>query len=1220
MKKNIRKEIEKRILILDGAMGSMIQQYHLKEEDYRGERFKDHSIPLTGFNDLLCITKPEVIKEIHKQYLEAGADIIETNSFNLTSLSTAEYGMSDMVRELNVAAAKIAREVADEYTAKNPDKPRFVCGSIGPLSKTASMSPDVNDPAYRDVDFEMIRVAYKEQVEALIEGGIDLFLVETVFDTLNCKAALFAIEQVKEEQNIDIPVMVSGTITDASGRTLSGQTVEAFLNSISHADLLSVGFNCSLGATEMKPHIKELSAKCPFYVSAHPNAGLPNQFGEYDQTPEIMVGFVEEFLNEGWVNIIGGCCGTTHNHIKKIAEVAQKYNGRKKVEIDKLTRLSGLEPLTITKETNFVNVGERANVAGSRKFARLISEKKYEEALSIVRNQVDGGAQIIDVNMDDAMLDAMEEMKIFLNLIVSEPDIAKLPIMVDSSKWEVIETGLQRLQGKAVVNSLSLKEGEELFLERAKLVRQYGAALVVMAFDEQGQADSYERRIEICERAYKLLTEKIGFPAEDIIFDPNVLTIATGIDEHNNYAVDFIETVRWIKENLPHAKVSGGISNISFSFRGNNVVREAMHSVFLFHAIKAGLDMGIVNPAMLQIYDDIPKDLLEKVEAVVLNSHENATEELITIAETVKGQKKEDVKTDEWRNGTLEERLSYALIKGIGDYLEQDVEEARGKYSPTLKIIEGPLMDGMNQVGELFGEGKMFLPQVVKTARVMKKAVSFLLPYIEEEKAEGTSSSAGKILIATVKGDVHDIGKNIVSVVLACNNYEVIDLGVMVPAEKIIDAAQKENVDIIGLSGLITPSLDEMVNIAKMMEERGMNIPLMLGGATTSKVHTAVKISPCYSHSVAHVTDASKSVGVVNGLLGSNKEQYAADLKAEYDKVREMYRGAPKKEFLPIQAARANSFKTDWSKAAITVPKFFGTEFFNDYPIEEISQYIDWTYFFHAWDLKGTYPKILSDAKVGEEASKLFDDAEIMLQKLIDEKWLKAKAVFGFFPANTVNHDDIEIYSTDDRENVLATLYNLRQQTRNGDKPNMCLSDFIAPKETGVKDYIGGFALTTGIGIEDKIAEFEADNDDYSAIMLKALADRLAEAFAEMLHFKVRTDCWGYSEESYDQDKIVNENYRGIRPAYGYPACPEHSEKRTLFDLLQVEEKTGIELTESYAMYPTAAVSGLYLASADAKYFGVGKINSDQMDDYCNRKKVSKADIEKIISPNIGYK
>jgi 5-methyltetrahydrofolate--homocysteine methyltransferase len=1155
VKKDIQEYIKEKILILDGAMGSMIQQYRLAEEDYRGVRFANHKKSLKGFNDLLCITKPEVVKEIHSQYLEAGADILETNTFNATSISTAEYDMAHIVTELNVQAAKIAKEVADEFTAKNPDKPRYVCGSIGPLSKTASMSPDVNDPAYRDVYFDDIRKSYKQQVEALVEGGVDMLLVETVFDTLNCKAALFAIEEVKEQLGIDIPVMVSGTITDASGRTLSGQTVEAFINSISHSKLLSVGLNCSLGAEEMRPYLKELSLKSKFYVSAHPNAGLPNQFGEYDQSADEMGVLVESFLKNGWINIIGGCCGTTHHHIRKIANITQNYKPREIPKIPVETRLSGLEPLTINKNTNFVNIGERANVAGSRKFARLISEKKYDEALSVVRDQVDGGAQVIDVNMDDAMLDAVSEMKTFLNLIVSEPDISKLPIMVDSSKWEVIETGLQCLQGKAIVNSLSLKEGEEAFLQKAKLVRRYGAALVVMAFDEKGQADSFERRKEICKRAYELLTQKIDFPAEDIIFDPNVLTIGTGIEEHNNYAIDFINTVKWIKDNLPHAKISGGISNISFSFRGNNVVREAMHSVFLFYAIKAGLDMGIVNPSMLQIYDDIPKDLLEKIEAVVLNKHEGATEELIAFAETVKGDKKEDVKVNEWRNLDLEARLSYSLIKGIGDFLEEDLSEAQKKYSPTLKIIEGPLMDGMNEVGELFGAGKMFLPQVVKTARVMKKAVSILLPFIEEEKVEGSSSSAGKILLATVKGDVHDIGKNIVSVVLACNNYEIVDLGVMVPSEKILETAIKENVDIIGLSGLITPSLDEMVEIAKMMEEQNFTIPLMLGGATTSKIHTAVKIDPQYSNTVVHVNDASKSVGVANNLLGVNKEDFHIKQKQEYEKLREAHSSKPKADFLPIPAARNNKLKLDWNNADITIPSFFGINFFDNYSLEEISKCIDWTFFFHVWELKGVFPKILKDEKFGVQAKQVYDDAQIMLKNIIEEKWLTAKAVFGFFPANTVNNDDIELYSNDDRTNVLTTFFNLRQQVRHDAKPNLCLADYIAPKETGVKDYLGAFALTTGIGVDEKVAQFQKENDDYSAIMLKALADRLAEAFAELLHFRVRTEFWGYSNEEFNNEDFVKERYRGIRPAYGYFACPEHSEKRTLFDLLNVEEK-----------------------------------------------------------------
>ena len=1129
MNKNIYKELEKRILVLDGAMGSLIQQYKLTEEDFRGERFKDWTSPIKGNNDLLCITRPDVIKQIHGLYLEAGADIIETNSFNSTSISQADYGMEALAYELNVAAAKVAREVADEYTAKNSAKPRFVCGSMGPTSKTASMSPDVNNPAFRAVTFDDLRLAYTHQVEGLIDGGADLLMVETVFDTLNAKAALFAINDVMSARGQRIPVMVSGTIADASGRTLSGQTVEAFLVSLTHVDLLSIGFNCSLGAKEMAPHIHTLAQKAPFFVSAHPNAGLPNQFGQYDQDATQMGVVVEEFFKHNYVNIIGGCCGTTPEHIRRIAEISANYKPRPLNKPQHETLLSGLEPLSISKETNFVNIGERTNVAGSRLFARLIREKKYEEALSIARNQVDGGAQVIDVNMDDGMLDAEHEMVTFLNLMASEPEIARLPVMIDSSKWNVIESGLKCVQGKAIVNSLSLKEGETAFIERARKVKQYGAALVVMAFDEKGQADSYERRKEICKRAYDILVDIVKFPAEDIIFDPNVLTIATGMEEHNNYAVDFIKSTRWIKENLPYAKVSGGISNISFSFRGNDVMREAMHSVFLFHAIKAGLDMGIVNPGMLQVYSDIEPQLLQVVEDAILNKSPEATEKLIAFAETVKGKKEEEVKVEEWRSKSVEERLNYALMKGITEYLETDLEEARSKYSPTLTIIEGPLMNGMNVVGELFGAGKMFLPQVVKTARVMKKAVSILLPFIEAEKAGTAASSAGKILIATVKGDVHDIGKNIVSVVLACNNYEVVDLGVMVPGETILQRAKEEKADIIGLSGLITPSLDEMADVAKAMQEQGFTVPLIIGGATTSKIHTAVKLDQQYEKGVIYVPDASKSAYVCANLM-SKREEYVNSVKAEYAQLRHSYAHRDAKPFLPIEKARENKLKLDFSK--IVKPQFNGIKSFIDFPLSEISEYIDWTFFFHAWELKGTFPAILDDEKQGDEARKLYNEAQLFLKKIIQDKMLTANAVVGIFPANS-NDDDILIYADDNRTETLATFFNLRQQTaKEQGEPNISMADFIAP--AGVQDYIGAFACTAGVGIEKWIARYEADNDMYSSIMLKALADRLAEAFAELLHHKVRTQLWGYSKnEKLNVSEMIKERYDGIRPAFG---------------------------------------------------------------------------------------
>lgn len=1217
MVKNIYKELENRILVLDGAMGSLIQQYKLTEEDFRGEKFASWKSPIKGNNDVLCMTRPDVIREIHCKYLDAGADIIETNTFNSTTISQADYGMEAYVYEMNVAAAKVARNAADEYTKCNPEKPRFVCGSIGPTSKTASMSPDVNNPAFRAVTFDDLKEAYAQQTEGLIDGGVDLLMVETVFDTLNAKAALFAIDEVLRSRNMRMPVMVSGTIADASGRTLSGQTVEAFLVSLTHVDLLSIGFNCSLGAKEMAPHIGVLAQKAPFFVSAHPNAGLPNQFGQYDQTPEQMGLIVEDFFKHKFVNIIGGCCGTTPEHIRKIAEVAAKYKGRPAPSNEHITKLSGLEPLSVTRDTNFVNIGERTNVAGSRVFARLIREKKYEEALSIARNQVEGGAQVIDVNMDDGMLDAKAEMVTFLNLMASEPEIARLPVMIDSSKWDVIEAGLKCVQGKAIVNSLSLKEGESLFKERARKVKQYGAALVVMAFDEKGQADSYIRRTEICKRAYDILVDEVKFPAEDIIFDPNVLTIATGIEEHNNYAVDFIQATRWIKQNLPHAKVSGGISNISFSFRGNDVVRESMHSVFLFHAIKAGLDMGIVNPGMLQVYDDIEPALLKVIEDAVLNTSPEATEQLIAFAETVKGKKEEDVKQDEWRTRSLQERLNHSLVKGIVDFLEEDLTEARTIYKPTLSIIEGPLMEGMNIVGDLFSAGKMFLPQVVKTARVMKKAVSILLPFVEEEKAQGTNSSAGKFLIATVKGDVHDIGKNIVSVVLSCNNYEVIDLGVMVPVETILKRAIEENVDIIGLSGLITPSLDEMVDIARKMEEMGLKIPLLIGGATTSKIHTAVKLDTEYSGPVVYVPDASKSAGVCSNLMVKDKkETYVNLIKEEYKQLRDSYSSRPVRPFLSLENARENKETLDFSN--ICRPAFTGKKVFRKYPLNEIATYIDWTFLFHAWEFKGVYPDILDDPKQGTEARKLFADAKAMLEKIISENWLTANAVVGIFPANS-NGDDINVFVDETRDKKIARFYNLRQQTqRDPGEPNLCLSDFIAPQ--GIEDYVGAFACTTGIGVDEMVEKFNKDNDIYSGIMLKALADRLAEAFAELLHHKVRTEIWGYAKnEKLTLADMIHGKYQGIRPAFGYPACPEHSEKKTLFELLDAEINTGLTLTEHFAMVPTAAVSGLYFAHPKSLYFGVGKVNSDQIDDYCQRKGQSIEFIEKIIRPNIGY-
>ncbi len=1220
--KNIQDVLRKRVLVLDGAMGTMIQRYRLTEEDYRGVEFKHVSASQQGNNDLLSITQPHIIKAIHEQYLEAGADIIETNTFNANRISMADYAMEDQVYAINFASAKLASEAAHKYTHQQPDKPRFVAGSLGPTNKTASLSPDVNDPGYRAVSFDTLVEVYAEQATGLIEGGSDLLMVETVFDTLNAKAALFAIEQVFTEKGLKLPVMVSGTITDASGRTLSGQTIEAFLYSLSHIDLLSIGVNCSLGARGMKPYVSSLSKSAPFFVSAHPNAGLPNQFGEYDETPEDMASQVKEYLDDNAVNIIGGCCGTTPEHVRAFAEMAAKANARKLPEPLNLTALSGLEPLVIRPESNFLNIGERTNVSGSKKFARLIKEEKYEEALSVAQQQVEGGAQVVDVCMDDAMIDAESAMVKFLNLMAAEPDIARVPVMIDSSKWDVLHAGMKCVQGKAIINSISLKEGEEDFIQKAKTIKSFGAAVVVMAFDEKGQADTYERRIEVCKRAYDVLTQNVKFQPQDIIFDPNVLAVATGIDEHNNYAVDFINATRWIKENLPHAKVSGGISNLSFSFRGNNVVREAMHSVFLYHATKAGLDMGIVNPAMLEVYDDIPKDLLELVEDVILNRRQDATERLVSYAEKVKGSgQKAEKKNDAWRDDTVQSRINHALVKGIDVYIEGDVLEARQHYNRALEIIEGPLMDGMSIVGDLFGEGKMFLPQVVKSARVMKKAVAVLLPFIEEENDKSNKKTGGKILLATVKGDVHDIGKNIVGVVLACNNYEVIDLGVMVPTEKILDEAVKQNCDLVGLSGLITPSLEIMVEVAEEMEKRGMKIPLLVGGATTSKIHTAVKIEPGYSKPVIHVKDASRSVGVVSHLLSeTSRDKFITDLKLEYEALRKTYSGAKSKvEYVSLSEARQNKLKIDWDKSPVYKPQFFGAKVFDDFPLEEIRRYISWVFFFVVWQLKGKWPDLLDDPRQGEEARKLFHDANQLLDRIIDEKILKAKGVLGFYPANSVG-DDIEVYADENRDTTVAVFKNLRNQTKKDGKPNLCLSDFIAPKSSGVADYIGGFAVTAGLGIEHYLKEFEANHDDYNSIMIKALADRLAEAFTELMHLKVRKEYWGYApNENLSLEEMLLEKYQGIRPAHGYPACPDHSEKQTLWNLLDAEKKTGISLTDSYSMFPAASVSGLFFAHPQSEYFFVGKISRDQVEDYCRRKEVPFDQARRWLASNINF-
>lgn len=1217
----LQEALSRRILVLDGAMGTMIQRHTLEEEDFRKGFFEQHPHPLKGNNDLLAMTRPEIIQGIHEAYFEAGADIAETNTFSATSVAQADYHLEHIVYDLNVAAARLARAAADKYTALTPDKPRFVAGSIGPTNRTASISPDVNDPGYRAITFDELVEAYTEQVRGLIDGGADILLVETIFDTLNAKAALFAIDQYCEKIGRRMPVMVSGTITDQSGRTLTGQTAEAFLYSVSHIDLLSVGFNCALGARQLKPYVETLAKNAKFRISAHPNAGLPNAFGHYDETPEQMGLQIREYLDNNLVNIIGGCCGTTPDHIREIARIAAEYTPHQIPELEPLPFYSGLEPVLLRKETNFVNIGERTNVTGSKKFARLIVSGNYDEALSVARDQVEGGAQILDVNMDEGMLDSEAAMVKFLNLMASEPDIARLPVMIDSSKWSVIEAGLKCVQGKSIVNSISLKEGEEKFIEQARLIKRYGAAVVVMAFDEVGQADSYERRIAICQRAYTILTEKVGFPAIDIIFDPNILTVATGIEEHNNYAVDFIEATRWIKANLPGVRVSGGVSNISFSFRGNDRVREAMHSAFLYHAIKAGLDMGIVNAGQLEVYEEIPAELLEKVEDVLLNRRSDATERLVEYAETVKSAGKVQEKDEQWRKLPVKERLTHALIKGIVDYIDEDVEECRHLFSKPLEVIEGPLMDGMNIVGDLFGSGKMFLPQVVKSARVMKKAVAYLLPYIEAEKKAGGSSGNGKILMATVKGDVHDIGKNIVGVVLGCNNYEVVDIGVMVPYQKILDTAREIGADIIGLSGLITPSLDEMVTVAREMEKQGFTIPLLIGGATTSKTHTAVKIAPQYSGPVIHVLDASRSVPVAGALLSREQQgDFRRTIEEDYSRIREQHAGrTTAKEYISLALARENKIPVQFSAEVIVKPRQTGVFVLDNYDLADLAQYIDWTPFFATWELYGKYPAILNDSVVGEEATKVFADAQKMLQRIINEQWLTARAVYGLWPANSVG-DDIEIYTDESRTTVQQVVHHLRQQNKKAaGQANFCLSDFVAPKASGLADYIGGFAVTAGIGIEKYVSEFEAAHDDYSAIMLKALADRLAEAFAERLHQRVRTEYWGYSNESLSNQELIDEQYQGIRPAPGYPACPDHTEKGLLFELLKATENTGITLTESYAMYPTAAVSGWYFAHPESKYFGLGKIQRDQVEEYAKRKNMPVEEAERWLSPVLAY-
>jgi len=1374
------KILAERILIIDGAMGTMIQRHKLSEKDFRGERFKEHPYDLKGNNDLLSITRPEIIKAIHRAYFEAGADIVETNTFNGTPISQADYHTEHLAYEINFESAKIAKEVAGEFNKKDKSKPRFVAGALGPTNKTLSLSPNVNDPGYRAVTFDEMVNAYYEQTRGLVDGGVDIILIETIFDTLNAKASIIAVQKYLDEKGIKLPLMISGTIVDQSGRTLSGQTVEAFFISTSHAkNLISIGLNCALGAKQMRPFIEDLSNISEKFISVYPNAGLPNEMGGYDETPQTMASVLEDFLASGFVNIIGGCCGTTPDHIKAISETVKRHKPRIPKKQEQYLRLSGLEPVVLRPDSNFMNIGERTNVTGSKKFARLIKENNYDEALSVARDQVEGGAQVLDVNMDEGMLDSEAAMTKFLNLLEAEPDIAKLPIMIDSSKWTVIEAGLKCLQGKGIVNSISLKEGEDVFKEHARKVLSYGAAVIVMAFDENGQADTFERRIAICRRAYDILINEVGFSPQDIIFDPNILAIATGIEEHNNYAVDYLEATRWIKQNLPLAKVSGGVSNLSFSFRGNDTVREAMHSAFLFHAIKAGMDMGIVNAGQLEVYEEIPKELLEKVEDVILNRRPDATERLIEFAETIKKKDKTEEKKDEWRSLPVEERLKHALIKGIVDHIDIDVEEARLKYSRPIEVIEGPLMAGMNVVGDLFGAGKMFLPQVVKSARVMKKAVAILEPYIkrthlpapslrEEEqlkdfkwstadpslynllkeyvkqnrdnptKAElilwellkgknlesfkfrrqhiigqyiadfvcldrmlvieldgkihqhtenqdsdkirtkwlelkgfkvirfsneevttqteevlneileilknqkshklfeyesgtkvsplgGDLEGAGKVLMATVKGDVHDIGKNIVGVVLGCNNYNVIDLGVMVHTEKILQTAIDENVDVIGLSGLITPSLDEMVHVAKEMERRGMNLPLLIGGATTSRIHTAVKIAPNYSGAVIHVLDASRSVPVVSNLLNEIEEErkkYVQSFKDEYKLLREDYaKRKSDKNYISLGQARENCLKIDWTKSQIKKPNKPGVTILNNYPLTTLRKYIDWTPFFITWELKGKYPSIFEDINVGTEAKKLFDDANKLLDKVIVEKTLTANGVVGLFPVNSIGVDDIEVYTDESRSGVKRVLHTIRQQMQKSSKePNIALADFIAPKETGVEDYIGMFAVTAGIGIEKIVQKFEKDHDDYNSIMVKAIADRLAEAFAEHLHQMVRKDYWGYAaDEKLSNEDLVKEKYIGIRPAPGYPAQPDHTEKPIIFSLLDVEKNIGIKLTESMAMYPAASVSGLYFANPEAKYFTVGKIGKDQVLDYHRRKGMSVEEIERWLSPILNY-
>ena len=1243
--------LQQRILVLDGAMGTMIQRYKLSEAEYRGARFADWKSDLRGNNDLLTLTKPEVIREVHAEYLEAGADLLETNTFNSTSISMADYHMESLAYELNLEGAKLAREVADGFSAKTPAKPRFVAGVLGPMNRTLSLSPDVNDPGFRAVNFDQVKDAYREATRGLLDGGADIILIETIFDTLNAKAAIFAVEEEYDARGLAPeqrpPVMISGTITDASGRTLSGQVVEAFYNSVRHANPISIGFNCALGAKELRPHIEELARIADCRVSAHPNAGLPNAMAEYDELPAQTAAFIREWAEAGWLNITGGCCGTTPQHIKAIADIvapfAPRALGNSAPTIEKRLRLSGLEPLNVGDDSLFVNVGERTNVTGSRVFAKLILNDDYNAALTVARQQVENGAQIIDINMDEAMLDSQAAMVKFLNLIASEPDISRVPIMIDSSKWSVIEAGLKCVQGKAIVNSISMKEGIPQFIDAAKLCRRYGAAIIVMAFDEKGQADSYERKIEICTRSYKILTEEVGFPPEDIIFDPNIFAVATGIEEHALYGLDFIRATEWIRKNLPYAKISGGVSNVSFSFRGNEPVREAIHTAFLYHAGRAGMTMGIVNAGQLGVYDDIPKDLLERVEDVLFNRQisaaETPTDRLVTFAEQYKGQKKDQIEDLAWRDESVEARLTHALVRGITQYIVEDTEACRAKVHAAggrpIHVIEGPLMDGMNVVGDLFGAGKMFLPQVVKSARVMKQAVAHLIPFIEEEKRRlgiDNAKAKGKIVMATVKGDVHDIGKNIVGVVMQCNNYEVVDLGVMVPADKILNAAIEHNADIIGLSGLITPSLEEMAHFAKEMQRLGFTIPLLIGGATTSRTHTAVKIEPFYKGPVVWVPDASRAVGVCSNLLSEElRDNYVNEVREDYVKVREQHANKKGVKLVTIEAARANASKLDWASYVPPKPSWLGVKALKNFPIEQLAPYIDWSPFFQTWDLWGKYPQILDDAVVGEAAKEVFANAQKMLDRIIKGKWLQANAVYGFWPANAVG-DSVEVYTDELRTTVLHTFHHLRQQN---EKPagnaNQCLADFIAPRSSAapragegrgegatIPDYLGGFAVTTGIGCDERAKAFEAANDDYSAIMIKALADRLAEAFAEYLHARVRREEWGYAKtETINGEEMIAEKYVGIRPAPGYPACPEHSEKAPLFTLLEATKRADITLTDSFAMWPTAAVSGFYYSHPQSQYFAVGKIDRDQVEDYAKRKGWSIPMADRWLAPNL---